>query len=291
MQRLPRMKWTRGYQSPNVEDRRGQGAGLGGGRGLPLGLLSMIGSRFGIGAAVLAALAFVAFQLIGSSATQEPVAQRESADERVQFVSFVLDDVQSTWARQIAGYDKAKLVLFDGATRTGCGYGDRAAGPFYCPQDQNVYIDLSFFRTLESKLGAGGDFAQAYVIAHEIGHHVQNQTGSLKGGSSVAKELQADCYAGVWAHSTQSRKLLEAGDVEEAMTATAAIGDDRLQRMQSGTVQPEKWTHGSSAQRTAAFKRGLQSGDPAACDIEKRGQATFLRNATDAPATAAATAQ
>jgi len=255
----------------------GRGFG-GGGRGLPIGLLSLIGSRFGIGAAILAALAFFAFQLIGggiSTGTQEPLAQREAADERVQFVSFVLDDVQRTWAQRIDGYERAKLVLFDGATSTGCGYGDRAAGPFYCPQDQNVYIDLSFFRTLESKLRAGGDFAQAYVIAHEIGHHVQHQLGGRKRGSSIATELQADCYAGVWAHSTQARKLLEAGDVEEAMTATAAIGDDRLQKMQTGTVQPEKWTHGSSAQRSAAFERGLESGDPNACDMDRLATAAW----------------
>ena len=238
---------------------------------MPLGLLSLIGSRFGIGAALLAALVFVGLQFLGgSSSTPEPAAQRGAADEQAQFAAFVLDDVQATWANQIDGYRKAKLVLFTGATNTGCGYGDRAVGPFYCPEDNNVYIDLSFFRTLEAKLGAGGDFAQAYVIAHEIGHHVQHQTGALKGGSSVAKELQADCYAGVWAHSTRTRKLLEAGDVDEAMTATAAIGDDRLQKMQTGTVQPEKWAHGSSAQRSAAFKRGLESGDPASCDTTER---------------------
>ncbi len=248
------------------------GGGFGGGRGLPVGLLAMVGSRYGIGAAVLAALAFLAFQFVGgglgggTSTAVDPSAQRSvAAEEKVQFISFVLDDVQNTWEKHVSGYERAKLVLFDGSTNTGCGYGDRATGPFYCPRDQNVYIDLSFFRTLESKLGAGGDFAQAYVIAHEIGHHVQHQVGALRGGGSVATELQADCYAGVWAHSTNQRQLLETGDLQEAFTATQAIGDDRLQKMQTGTVRPETFTHGSSAQREAAFKKGLESGDPQAC--------------------------
>jgi predicted metalloprotease len=257
------MKWTRGYRSDDVEDRRGQGPGFSGGRGLPLGLLAMIGSRWGLGAALLAALAFGALQFLGRS--PQPVAgDQGAADERVQFVSFVLDDVQNTWAAELPQYRRAKLAVFTGATSTGCGYGDRATGPFYCPEDEHVYIDLDFFRTLESRLGAGGDFARAYVIAHEIGHHVQKLQGKTRPG--VALELQADCYAGVWAHSTAERKLLEAGDLEEAFTATAAIGDDRLQKMETGTVQPEKWTHGSSAQRTEAFKRGLESGQPESCD-------------------------
>jgi len=260
------MKWTPGYRSDDVEDRRGQGPGFGGGRGLPLGLLAMIGSRFGIGAAVLAAIAFAAFQYLGSKST-EPVAGDAQSDERVQFVSFVLDDVQRTWAQKLPGYRRAKLVVFTQATQTGCGYGDRATGPFYCPEDGNVYVDLSFFDLLDRKLGAHGDFARAYVIAHEIGHNVQHQTENARPG--IALELQADCYAGVWANSTEQRQLLEAGDIEEAIGATQAIGDDRLQRMETGTVQPEKWTHGSSAQRTAAFERGLKSGDPQSCKLDE----------------------
>jgi uncharacterized protein len=281
------MKWTRGYRSDDVEVRRG-GGGFGG-RGLPLGLLSLIGSRFGIGGIILAVLAFVAFQFFsGRMADEQPVSDpvaQQSSDERVQFVSFVFDDVQRTWEQSAAGYQHAKLVVFDGATPTACGYGDRAVGPFYCPRDGKVYLDLSFFRTLEQRLGARGDFAQAYVIAHEVGHHVQNLAGvsdqvtnaperarSGASGLSVKLELQADCYAGVWAHSTSRRDLLEKGDVEEALNAAASIGDDRLQRMQRGTVQPESFTHGSSAQREAWFRKGFESGDPDACNTFERAE-------------------
>ncbi len=269
------MKWTPGYRSNDVEQRSG-GAGGGGRGGLPLGLLSLITSRFGIGGGLIALLAFGAFQFF-TSRTEEVAAPTTAAshDERVQFASFVLDDVQRTWATTMPSYRKTKMVLFQGATQTGCGYGDQATGPFYCPTDSTVYLDLSFFQTLEQKLGAGGDFAQAYVIAHEIGHHVQNQLGvsasrgTGAGSSSVKLELQADCYAGVWAHSTQQRNLLDTGDIEEALNAAASIGDDRLQKMGHGTVQPESWTHGSSAQRVQWFKRGLDSGDPGDCDTFK----------------------
>ncbi|MBK7863066.1 MAG: neutral zinc metallopeptidase [Archangiaceae bacterium] len=258
------MKWEQGHQSNDVEDRRGQGPGFGGGRGVPLGLLAMIGSRWGIGAALLAALAFGAFQYLGSARQEPAVADRQVSDQQGQFASFVLDDVQTTWAAKLPGYRKAKMVLFSGQTNTGCGFGDSAVGPFYCPEDGKVYLDTEFFSTLEGKLGASGDFAQAYVIAHEIGHHVQNLKGGVNPG--IKTELQADCYAGVWAASTAQRKLLENGDLQEAFTATAAIGDDRLQKRSTGTVRPEKWTHGSSAQRTEAFKRGLEGGDPEACE-------------------------
>ncbi len=280
------MKWTRGYRSDDVEVRQGNGGG-GGGGGLPLGLLSLITSRFGIGGGLLALLAFGAWQFLSGRMTQgegavdpsDPTAKTQSADERVQFASFVLDDVQRTWAQKIPGYKNAKMVLFQNSTSTGCGYGDKATGPFYCPRDNNVYLDLDFFKTLEQRLGAGGDFAQAYVIAHEVGHHVQNQLGvsdkvsgatsrarTGAGGLGVKLELQADCFAGVWAHSSEQRKLLETGDLEEALNAVASIGDDRLQKMNQGTVQPESWTHGSSAQRVDWFRRGLKSGDPASCD-------------------------
>lgn len=290
------MQWNRGSQSPDVEDRRGESpvrAGIGGGGGGILSLIfSLVVSRFGIVGGLLVAGAFYLFTSVlntGPSSDAPAPTQHSTADQsapgksdpRVAFVSFVLDDVQSTWtqifAKQGKTYTHAKLVLFDGATETGCGYGQRASGPFYCPTDQHVYLDLQFFRELAQHLGAPGDFADAYVIAHEIGHHVQKQLGLIQkaqgathptgpDGSSVKTELQADCFAGVWANSTEKRAILEKGDLEQALNATAKIGDDRLQRMSAGTVQPEKWTHGSSAQRTTWFKKGFETGDPSACD-------------------------
>jgi predicted metalloprotease len=212
-----------------------------------------------------------------------PAAGTGESDEAKQFVSFVLDDVQGVWERDFSDgggrYPRAKLVLFTDRTPSGCGMGAAATGPFFCPADRQVYIDLGFYRELEQRFGAPGDFAQAYVIAHEIGHHVQNLLGDSErvhrapraeqqgdGGLSVRLELQADCYAGVWAHSTGQRELLERGDIEEGLRAAAAIGDDRLQRQSTGTVQPEAWTHGSSEQRMRWFDRGYKSGDPRACD-------------------------
>jgi hypothetical protein len=203
--------------------------------------------------------------------------------EMVQFVSFVLDDSQKTWTGLFAqkgdAYRNAKLVLFTGATQTGCGYGQAASGPFYCPADQRVYIDLSFYRELATRFGAQGDFAQAYVIAHEIGHHIQTLRGTSErvhkaprsqqegaGGLSVRLELQADCFAGVWAHSSNQRGLLETGDIDEALGAASAIGDDRIQRQSGGTVHPETWTHGSAAQRSRWFHRGFETGNPDTCD-------------------------
>ena len=259
-----------------------------GGVGSPIvgGIFSLIVSKFGIGGGLVALLAFGAWQYFGSRmsggeqvAKQGAVTAGETGDERVQFAAFVLDDVQKTWAQKLPKYQRAKLVIFNGSTSTGCGYGERAVGPFYCPTDGNVYLDLDFFKTLETRLGASGDFAQAYVIAHEIGHHVQNQLGISDkvhqaperarggaGGLSVKLELQADCFAGIWAHGSGQRDLLEGGDLEEAMTAAASIGDDRLQKMQTGTVQPESWTHGSSAQRVSWFKKGFASGNPEDCN-------------------------
>jgi predicted metalloprotease len=201
----------------------------------------------------------------------------------VEFVSFVLDDVQRTWGRELPklgqSYHDAKLVLFTDAIRSGCGSAQAAMGPFYCPVDQKVYIDLGFYHDLKSRFGAPGDFAQAYVIAHEIGHHLQNLLGIAEqvqdaqqrrpeqaGPLSVRLELQADCLAGVWAASTNRRDLLERGDIEEGLGAAAAVGDDRIQRQATGRVSPETWTHGSSAQRVAWFTRGLESGDLQQCD-------------------------
>jgi hypothetical protein len=201
----------------------------------------------------------------------------------VGLVSTVLDDSQAFWRAQFAmqrdQYQDAKLVMFRDATSTACGYGQSASGPFYCPPDRRVYIDLAFFQELAERFGAPGDFAQAYVLAHEIGHHVQNLTGISErvqrarqsratnaNELSVRLELQADCYAGVWAHSAAQRGLLDSGDLQEGLAAAAAVGDDRLQRASTGRVNPESWTHGSAAQRSEWFQRGLQGGDPAACD-------------------------
>jgi hypothetical protein len=206
-------------------------------------------------------------------------------DEMKQFMSVVLADTEDTWnaifAQSGKRYEEPTLVLYSGAVRSACGFGQAAMGPFYCPPDQRVYIDLSFYDDLRQRFGAPGDFAQAYVLAHEIGHHVQNllgisdkvqaarERGSEAQGNalSVRLELQADCLAGLWAHhANRSRQILETGDVEEALTAASAIGDDRLQRRSSGHVTPDSFTHGSSAQRTRWFKRGLESGKFSSCD-------------------------
>jgi predicted metalloprotease len=200
-------------------------------------------------------------------------------EELVDFVSFVLDDTQATWRQQLQGYTDARLVLFRGAVDSGCGYAPAAAGPFYCPRDQRVYVDLGFFEELRSRFAAPGDFAQAYVLAHEIGHHVQSQLGieaelrrqqqarpSQANELSVRMELQADCLAGVWAHSTARRDLLEAGDLEEGLAAASAVGDDRIQEMATGEVRPEAFTHGTARQRATWFRRGYESGNPADCD-------------------------
>jgi predicted metalloprotease len=284
------MRWTRGYRSSQVEDRRGErmvgGPGLGG-----ASVLAWLFSRFGLPGLLIggAVLYFLSNQQSAPDDTTADPSQQQGAahnaadDEAVQFVSFVLDDVQNTWAKLFAArgqtYTPARLVLFSGRTRSGCGVGDAQTGPFYCPSDQRVYIDLSFYRELKQRFGAPGDFAQAYVIAHEIGHHVQHLLGlseraqsaipgssSGAGGASVRLELQADCLAGVWAHSTDQRKLLEPGDMDEALTAAAAIGDDRLQRSATGSVSPETWTHGSSTQRTRWLRRGAAEGSSDACD-------------------------
>jgi hypothetical protein len=199
-------------------------------------------------------------------------------DELVDFVSFVLDDLQQTWSQLLPGYRSATLVLFREATQSGCGVGEAEMGPFYCPLDQKVYVDLAFYAALRGRFGAPGDFAQAYVLAHEIGHHVQTLTGisdqvrraqqsrpSERNQLSVRMELQADCLAGVWAHEAGLRGILEPGDVEEGLRAAAAIGDDRIQTMSGRGVHPESFTHGSSAQRVAWLRKGLESDDPEAC--------------------------
>ena len=277
------MRWTPGRISQDVEDRRG-GRGGGGLRG-PVGLavvlvllvVSLLTGRNFLSLVDPGSLGGGADSADGSGG---PVSSSPEEDRLVRFVSFALDDAQATWDRELPGqYRHAKLVLFTDLTRTACGLGQAASGPFYCPGDEKVYIDLGFYDELRRRFGAPGDFAQAYVIAHELGHHVQHLLGTedrvrqLQQGRpdaanqlSVRLELQADCYAGVWGHSTSERDILEQGDVEEALNAAASIGDDRIQRMSTGTVQPETFTHGSSAQRVAWFRRGLDSGRIEDCD-------------------------
>jgi len=193
--------------------------------------------------------------------TQESGAQ----DELARFAGFVFDDVQQTWNAQLKGYETTKLVLFRDQVNSACGTASAAVGPFYCPIDHEVYIDLTFYDQLRKRFGAPGDFAQAYVIAHEIGHHVQNQSGLLGRGevNQIETELQADCLAGAWAKDAERRQLLEVGDIDEALGAASAIGDDTIQRKTQGHVQPETWTHGSSEQRASAFKQGYSGGAPA----------------------------
>jgi predicted metalloprotease len=222
----------------------------------------------------------------GISTTAAPMTAADSAAEEpeVRFVSFVLDDVQNTWAAVLpnygARYQPARLVLFRNSTDSGCGTAQSVMGPFYCPVDERVYLDLGFFDELRQRFGASGDFAQAYVIAHELGHHVQHILGtdaqirraeeSNPGQAnqlSVRLELQADCYAGVWAHSTQQRRLLQQGDIDEALTAAAAVGDDRIQQRATGRINVDSFTHGSAAQRSASFRRGFESGDPRSCTL------------------------
>jgi predicted metalloprotease len=284
------MRYDDGHESPDIIDRRGEGprAVGGGGAGLFFYLLPwLIRTPFGWVVIVLGVGYFIfrsLFAVDPQRAHGGPAAggAGDPDAKAVHFVGFVLDDVQSTWTAQFQEmgrpYRKAKLVLFTDETSTGCGEGESATGPFYCPQDTNVYIDLGFFNELTQRFHAGGQFAQAYVVAHEVGHHVQNllgindAAGGARGpsrgatGSSVRLELQADCFAGIWAHSTGQRGLLEAGDIESALTAAAAIGDDRLQKQATGRVAPEKWTHGSSDERVRWFKRGYDGGRVADCD-------------------------
>lgn len=281
------MRWDEGHESPDVIDKRGERAPGGGGGGAGLGMLSFLGSRFGI-KGVLVGLVLLAlfggFRMLGggggaAQGVSRPGAGPAQDAESKQFVAFVLDDAQAVWRKKLAErgatYRNAKLVLFTDQTATSCGRGSAAAGPFYCPPDERVYIDLGFFRELDRRFGAPGDFAQAYVIAHEIGHHVQKILGTtdrVSRGSegaesaSVRLELQADCFAGIWANSTSKRDLLDKGDIEEGLGAAAAVGDDKLQKQATGAVRPETWTHGSSAARSRWFRRGYDSGSLDACD-------------------------
>ena len=279
------MRYDPEHESSDVVDARRRSGG-GGGVGLSpqiLILLFRFASRWGWGGIALAAVAVGGFYLISSSGSLSPSGPIDDNDPKVNFVSFVLDDVQDFWGQRLQGYDRAKLILFRGSIGTACGYGQSATGPFYCPGDQQVYIDLSFYDQLARNFGAPGDFAQAYVVAHEIGHHVQHLLGTTSkvprgqaaagpNGASVRLELQADCYAGAWAKSAQERQLLEAGDLEESLRAAAAIGDDRLQKQGSGTVAPDSFTHGTSEQRMRWFMAGYESGDPRSCDTFSASQ-------------------
>jgi predicted metalloprotease len=266
-------------QSSNVEDRRGMRVGRAGGIGLGTVVLALVAMYFGVDPNVVLQNAQQS-----TPVQQEQVPYEESATEAQarELVTVVLADTEDTWSQifTAAGgtYQPPKLILFSEAVQTGCGVGQAASGPFYCPADRNVYIDLSFYHELQQRFGAPGDFAQAYVIAHEVGHHVQTllgisektQSARSRAGQaeanalSVRQELQADCFAGLWAHTAEARRpFLEAGDVEEGLNAASAIGDDRLTK---GRAPPESFTHGTSEQRVRWFKRGLESGSINECD-------------------------
>lgn len=291
----------------NVEDQRGQSfGGGGGGGGLLLGLLPMIGSRFGCGGIVVVLILFAVFGGLGNlgglvtgGGTGGAPARTErsgggstaqaacSVDAATRATCNAFSSADNTWEQLLARsgqrFEAPKLVFYGGQGQSGCGAAMSAMGPFYCPSDQGIYIDTAFFKELEQRFHAAGDFAQYYVVAHEFGHHIQTLTGASEqvrqaqargskaegNAMSVRLELQADCYAGVWA--AQNRDRLEPGDVEEGMTAAAAIGDDTLQREAQGRVQPESFTHGTSAQRQTWLRRGLESGDPAVCDTFSGG--------------------
>jgi len=286
------MRWTPGGPSADLEDERGSSGGRGGIGGVHIGIGGFI---------VLLLLSLVFhrnfFALLGGGGAPAgvpagqtaPVNSSPEENKEVQFVSFVLDDVQNTWAQIFAQngqqYRHAKLVLFRDAVQSGCGTAQTQMGPFYCPADEKVYIDLGFYKELKDRFGASGDFAEAYVIAHELGHHVQNLLGisgkvereqrsnsDEANAFSVRLELQADCLAGVWGHSTQQRNILEAGDVDEALNAASAVGDDRIQKQATGRVNPETWTHGSAQQRSHWFKTGFDSGSIQSCDTFAAGR-------------------
>jgi uncharacterized protein len=276
------MRWTMGRRSENIEDRRGMGVPLVAGGGIGTIAIILLALFFGIDPSVV----------LQTDAPQQPTPQAEAPttapagrDDLRDFVAVVLADTEDTWRtlfrRMNREYRDPRLVLFSGAVQSACGMAGEAVGPFYCPADQKLYLDLSFFRALRDRFGAPGDFAQAYVIAHEVGHHVQTLMGISErvmaqrqrsdprtaNALSVRQELQADCLAGIWAHhANQARQILEQGDLEEALNAAAAIGDDRLQQRSQGRVVPESFTHGSSAQRVRWFRQGFGSGDVGQCD-------------------------
>lgn len=283
------MRWQGRRESDNVEDRRNQSSGLGGGGRqirLPRG-------KGGIVLLIVVAVAgYYGYDLTGllTGGDVAPASQQQqhrvsaNDDEAAKFTKVILATTEDTWGKLFQQMNKQyvapRLVMYRGATRTGCGTGQSVMGPFYCPADQTVYIDLSFYDEMKTKLGAGGDFAQGYVVAHEVGHHVQKLLGiepkvrEMQQGASqtqvnqlsVKMELQADCFAGVWGHYMQQENILEAGDLQEALNAAEAIGDDRLQQKGQGRVVPDSFTHGTSEQRYTWFKRGFEGGDPGQCN-------------------------
>jgi uncharacterized protein len=271
------MRWTPGDRG-NIEDMRGRS----GGRALPIGIggfVVLLLLSWATGTDFLSLLTQTPSESVGTSGD---ISTSPAEEKMVDFVDAVTEDVQRSWSELLGSrYEKTNVVLFRDATQSACGFAQSATGPFYCPGDHKVYLDLGFFSELDRRFGAPGDFAQAYVVAHEFGHHVQNLLGLGVGApsrpgpesASVAIELQADCFAGVWGHAAAAggraqsgRVELEPGDAEEGLRAAAAIGDDRLQKMTSGRVMPERFTHGTSAQRVEWFKRGMDSGDPRVCD-------------------------
>ena len=278
------MRWQSGRRSGNIEDKRGMRmpGGIAGG-GVGAVVVALIAMFFGVDPSVI-------LQDAGPTSSQSGAPVDPAQDGVKDFVAVVLADTEDTWSeifrRGGAQYQVPTLVLFSGAVKSACGFAQSAVGPFYCAGDQKVYLDLDFFQTLDQRLGASGDFAQAYVVAHEIGHHVQNLMGIMgkvaeasRSGReqanrlSVRQELQADCFAGIWAnHANRSRQVLEAGDIEEGLNAASAIGDDRLQAQARGYVSPESFTHGSSEQRVRWFGRGLEAGELSACDTFKVGK-------------------
>lgn len=281
------MRWQGRRESDNVEDRRGQSSGIGGGGRFPLprgkgGIILLI---------VVAIAGYYGYDLtplLTGGGTPAPSSQQRSIspqdDEAAKFTSVILATTEDTWGslfkQMNRTYQAPKLVMYRGVTRTGCGTGQSVMGPFYCPADQTVYIDLSFYDEMKNQLGADGDFAQGYVVAHEVGHHVQKLLGieprvrQMQEGASqtqvnqlsVKMELQADCFAGVWGHYMEQQHILEAGDLQEALNAAQAIGDDKLQQQSQGRVVPDSFTHGTSQQRYSWFKRGYDGGDPGQCN-------------------------
>ena len=283
------MRWERGRRSDNIEDRRGMrvsGRGLAGG-GIGAIILALVAMYFGVDPSVV----------LNQAGSLAPAEQTQPAtfspeEERLKdFMSVVLADTEDVWSALFQGsgrqYEQPKLVLFSGAVQSACGFAQAAMGPFYCPADRKLYLDMSFFNDLAQRHDAPGDFAQAYVVAHEVGHHVQtllgvseqvhaarSRAGEAEGNAlQVRMELQADCFAGVWAHHAQkARQVLEPGDIEEGLAAAAGVGDDRLQQQARGYVVPESFTHGSSEQRMRWFQRGMQTGDATQCDTFKAGR-------------------
>ncbi|MFA3779876.1 neutral zinc metallopeptidase [Yersinia sp. 1652 StPb PI] len=286
------MRWQGRRESDNVEDRRGDASGGGGGFRPPIGgkggivilIVVLVAGYYGVDLTPLLNGSDPMSQTQTQTQPRSPSSVSTKDDQYAKFTSVVLADTEDAWKpifqKMGRTYQEPKLVMYRGATRTGCGTGQSVMGPFYCPADSTVYIDLSFYEDMKNKLGAGGDFAQAYVIAHEVGHHVQHLMGidtkvrqQQQGASqaeanrlSVKMELQADCFAGVWGKAMEDQQVLEVGDLQAALNAAQAIGDDRLQQQRQGRVVPDSFTHGTSQQRYTWFKRGFDSGDPNSCN-------------------------